>query len=78
MIIYKYTNTHDLLAYIGKTGQPLQRRHQGHKYAAKRGINTYFGNAIRKYGIDSFILEVLCEVDIDTAPFVGDGIYRSC
>lgn len=60
MIIYKATNTINGKSYIGQTTN-LKKRKQKHKDCARKGIQTYFYNAIRKYGINNFKWEVLCE-----------------
>lgn len=62
--VYKHTNSKNGKVYIGITRQPVERRWQkGAGYA-----NTYFGNAISKYGWDSFTHEViLTGLDKETA-----------
>jgi group I intron endonuclease len=57
MVIYKITNKINKKVYIGQTVQPLTRRFTQHACA-----KTILGNAIRKYGKDSFIMEILLEV----------------
>lgn len=53
--VYCHTNKTNGKKYIGLTKQKPERRWQkGYGY-----INTYFGNAIEKYGWDGFIHEVL-------------------
>ena len=58
--IYKYTNTVNGKVYIGQTIKSLSKR------AGKNGINylpcTRFYKAIQKYSWESFVPEVLCEV----------------
>lgn len=61
-IIYRITNTTNQKFYIGKTTRTLQKRWREHCRAAKRGTSYRLYNAIRKYGIDSFIVEVVEEV----------------
>jgi group I intron endonuclease len=61
--IYKYTNRVNGMVYVGKTDYPLKRRHSGHVSKSLKGLNTFFGKALRKYGIDSFELETLAEVE---------------
>jgi len=56
-IIYKHTINNK--AYIGKTIGTLERRLNQHKRNAINNGNTYFCNAIRKYGTDHIISEVL-------------------
>lgn len=60
MIIYKITNTITSLSYIGYTKHPIEKRWEGHyKQALSENKNRKFYNAIRKYGIDCWILEVI-------------------
>lgn len=59
MLIYKITNTQNNNFYIGKTTVSLSKRFSQHKCAAKNGKQSHLYNAIRKYGTDSFIIEVL-------------------
>ncbi len=58
-IIYKAVNLVNNKVYIGQTVSSLQRRKKGHLANAKNGEDTYFYNAIRKYGPDSFIWEII-------------------
>jgi group I intron endonuclease len=54
-IIYKVTNKMNGKVYVGKTVQSLNRRKAQHKYNAfTQNNDTYFYNAIRKYGWNSF------------------------
>ena len=63
LIIYKITNTINNKIYIGKTKKLLQQRwavHQSHaKNPNMRVGKSYFHNAIRKYGVDAFLVEIL-------------------
>jgi group I intron endonuclease len=54
MIIYLATNMVNGKKYVGKTSRPLARRWQLHKNAAIRGEGSYFQDAIRKHGAESF------------------------
>lgn len=59
MIIYKLTNTINGKIYIGKTGRTLEERmaeHIRHNYMV-------VDKAIRKYGVDSFIVETVDSAD---------------
>lgn len=60
MIIYKATNILNGKVYIGQTTHSLEKRKAQHFAKARKGIQTHFYNAIRKYGEDSFIFEVIC------------------
>lgn len=63
MIIYKITNIQNNKVYIGQTINTLERRFNRHKTDALNNVvNTHFARAIREYGIDSFVAEI-----IDTA-----------
>jgi group I intron endonuclease len=67
--IYKYTNRINRKVYVGKTDRALATRHNEHKYTSKIG-DTHWANALKKWGIESFDLEVLCEVPTDDGAFV--------
>jgi group I intron endonuclease len=56
MIIYKISNRINLKAYIGQTRKKLKYRWHEHSH---RPNNSYFGRAIKKYGIGCWKLEVL-------------------
>lgn len=60
-IIYKYTNQVNNKVYIGQTINEYKR-----KYAHKHTLNSwrsYLHNAIKKYGYDKFVYEILEEID---------------
>ena len=60
-IIYKYTNQINNKVYIGQTINEYKRI-----YAHKHTLNSwrsYFHNAIKKYGYDKFVYEILEEID---------------
>ena len=59
MIIYKVINTINRKVYIGATIQPLEQRKKEHLSRAKQGSKFTFHVAIRKYGFDNFVWEVL-------------------
>lgn len=64
MIIYKITNKINGKIYIGQTVNTLNHRWNQHireTFSIKK--RTYFHNAIAKYGVDAFIVEVIEEVD---------------
>jgi group I intron endonuclease len=62
MIIYLATNKITNQKYIGQTIRSLSERQSAHEYAAKKGSKYYFHRAIKKYGIENFIWQI-----IDTA-----------
>lgn len=60
MIIYKATNKVNNKCYIGQTINALSYRRMHHYKDANSGrYSVYFHHAIRKYGKDNFIWEVL-------------------
>lgn len=60
--IYKITNLVNKKVYIGFTGQPPLRRFQRHIYTSNSKNEQYLiHKAIRKYNIDNFIFEVICQ-----------------
>jgi len=60
MIIYKATNKTNGKMYVGKTSLSLEKRKRNH-WKKSNPPKCYFHNALRKYGIDGFEWEVLCE-----------------
>lgn len=63
-IIYVYTNLINGKKYIGLTTRKMKNRHREHLNVSKNKIESYdtnvvFHNAIRKYGIENFTLEIL-------------------
>ena len=59
--VYKIVNVLNNKYYVGMTKQDLIKRFSQHKQNAKNGKDTYLYNAIRKYGIDNFEIELICE-----------------
>ena len=60
MEIYKITNKINGKVYIGQTIRPVQYRFHRHINDAMRNIiDTHFARAIRKYGPDQWLLEVI-------------------
>lgn len=83
MIIYKVTNLINGKVYIGKTTKSLEARQRGHHKESKAGRgNSIFHKAIRKYGIESFIWEILGQYktisDLDAAEIEFIRLYESC
>lgn len=60
--IYKITNKVNGKSYIGQTRYTIEFRWRQHLH---KKDNTYFHNAIRKYGADNFIIEKLEECNIE-------------
>ena len=54
-LIYKYTNLINSKIYIGQTTTSLEERDKKHIY----GNNMYIDKAIKKYGRENFLLEVV-------------------
>ena len=63
--IYKVTNNINKKIYIGQTIQDENIRWNHHMREALNGSDTKFHRALRKYGKDGFIWEVIEEVDND-------------
>lgn len=61
-IIYKITNKVNGKSYIGQTRYTIEFRWRQHQH---KKDNTYFHNAIHKYGIQNFNVEVLEECDVE-------------
>lgn len=58
--IYRITNTLTGDFYIGKTITSVNKRWTRHKHdAMKKNSHHHFHRAIRKYGVESFLVEVL-------------------
>lgn len=61
-IVYKITNIVNNKVYIGWTSKTLEERWNEHKCdALRKRDNRKFYNAIRKYGVDAWIYEILKE-----------------
>ena len=58
-LIYKATNTANGKSYIGQTKHTLAYRSNGHRKLAGAGGRTVMCAAIRKYGFDAFVWEIL-------------------
>ena len=61
-IIDKITNKVNNKSYIGQTRYSLEFRWRQHQH---KKDNTYFHNAIKKYGVDNFELSILEECDVE-------------
>lgn len=62
--IYKVTNTINNKVYIGKTTETVEKRWKEHLLDSKKPyLHRPFYDAIRKYGIDNFVIDIIEEVD---------------
>ena len=61
MIIYLITNKVNNKTYVGKTNKTLEERFKKHFYNHK-DLNTYLYKSMRKYGFESFKIELLEQV----------------
>lgn len=62
MWIYKITNIQNNKVYIGQTIRPVKDRFNRHMNDALNNIlDTHFARAIRKYGKENFIIEIIDE-----------------
>ena len=60
MFIYKFTHLASGRCYIGQTTQDPNRRRLEHISDSRHTTKEYhFHNALRKYGVDSFVFEVI-------------------
>jgi group I intron endonuclease len=60
-IIYKATKISNGKIYVGQTITTLKERIRGH--LSERKERTYFGLALKKYGVDDFIWEIIDHVE---------------
>lgn len=65
MLVYKITNLITNKVYIGITEQTLESRWKQHLLKSKINVNRHLYNAMNKYGIDSFKIEIV-EDDISS------------
>lgn len=68
-IIYCARNKLNGKVYVGQTVESLGERRRKHKKGAK---DSYFGRALRKYGLEGFNWKVLCEVKALTRQLVKE------
>ena len=65
-IIYRITNKANGKCYVGQTTQGIKTRWYQHCWESGRPANNvYFHKAIRKYGKESFTVELLEETTVD-------------
>lgn len=82
--IYKITNRINDKIYIGQTSENVEHRWKEHQYASThksyRDYNSHLHRAIRKYGRDNFIVEIIESVDdelLDAREIYWIGVYDS-
>lgn len=59
MLVYKISNDINNKVYIGITEQSLETRWNGHLLAAHQKTNRHLYNAMNKYGIEHFHIEII-------------------
>ena len=59
MLVYKISNDINGKVYIGITEQTLETRWKGHLLSAQQKTNRHLYNAMNKYGIEHFNIEVI-------------------
>ena len=81
MLIYKATSKTSGKSYIGKTTNTLKQRVGEHIRKSKKSKHTnHFHNAIKKYGKDDFVWEILDTCDSEeelNIIFIGDSCSRT-
>lgn len=60
-IVYKITNRISNKSYVGYTTRTFDQRWNAHLSSTRQGSKFRFHSAIRKYGIDSWYLEIIFE-----------------
>lgn len=65
VIVYQATNTVNGHRYIGYTSRGLTARRKGHFNQASSGSAYVFHRALRKYGRDNFVFEILADFNGD-------------
>lgn len=63
--IYRITSRTSGKSYIGQTTKSIEHRWSKHQLSVKTGMQTVFAKAIRLYGTEDFIVELLEIVDDD-------------
>jgi len=81
-IIYQAINKANNKSYIGQTISSLDKRKAEHLSSAKTKQDAqYFHKAIRKYGVDSFKWEIICECpeqDLNAQEIYWIKYYKTC
>ena len=71
MLIYKVTNQINHKSYVGKTELSFNIRKSNHLSDARRGYEFAFHRALRKYGEEAFVWEII-ETDIEDKTLLDD------
>lgn len=76
--IYKITNLVNGKIYIGKAAD-VTRRWSSHKSIARTGGPNYYAihAAIRKYGVENFIIQVIDQLENESNALVAEANYIS-
>lgn len=64
--IYQILNTENDKIYIGQTKNSVLSRFKAHLSEARNNRPGYLNEAIRKYGEDAFVVEIIEEIDDDS------------
>jgi len=72
--IYKLRNRENNKIYIGKTNN-VERRQIEHLSRSKTSNNGHFYNAIRKYGFDSFEIEIIFQCENEDEIYTKETEY---
>jgi group I intron endonuclease len=59
MIVYRFTNKINGKIYVGQTIQELEKRVKNHIKESKKSNNRPILNAIKKYGIENFDIQII-------------------
>ena len=63
LFIYRITNTRNGKVYIGQTRKTIEERMQAHLQEASSGKGFHLHEAIRKWGWDSFRVDIIAETE---------------
>lgn len=72
-VIYKYTNIHNNKVYIGQTINEVKRREKWNNIKVPYAGN-YINRARSKYGLNSFVYEVLAEIINDDEEYLRETL----
>lgn len=83
MIVYKITNIINNKVYVGQTVNSLEQRFYRHKQDALSGrLDTHFARALRKYGVENFVAEVIdtaeSQEELTQKEYYWIGYYHAC